>query len=245
MGKYTKTPKQEKPCRNCGKAFLAFSQSSYACSKICRDICISKERKEQRKPFVKTLSEFECIFCKTLFTQKYTWQKFCSVLCQTRDRNSRKEKAQQPLIDGKPRRPTYGKPQTQEHVEKRIKSLADSLSKQKRNCVVCENEYTPTKAAQKYCSGSCWQSANRKPRENRIYLPAAEYQAMMEKQDGKCAICNSEGGYQNRPGKLAVDHCHISGKIRGLLCHRCNTAIGLLKDNIENLNSAIRYLETH
>jgi hypothetical protein len=245
MGKYTKTVKKEMLCRNCGEAFLAFSQSTYACSKVCRDVCISNDRKEKRKSFVKKLKDIECIFCKKLFTQKYTWQKYCNIKCQERDHNSKKEKVIQPIIDGKPRRPTYGIPQTQAHIKKRIKATIASIAKNKRRCIKCEEEYTPTAAAQKYCSGRCWQSANRKPRQNRIYLPKAEYQALMAKQDGKCGICNIEGGVNNRGGKLAVDHCHNSGKIRGLLCHRCNTAIGLLKDNIESLNSAINYLKTN
>lgn len=43
--------------------------------------------------------------------------------------------------------------------------------------------------------------------------------------------------------KLVVDHCHSSGVVRGLLCHNCNRALGLLKDSTRNLESAIRYLE--
>lgn len=43
--------------------------------------------------------------------------------------------------------------------------------------------------------------------------------------------------------KLVVDHCHDTGKIRGLLCHNCNRALGLLKDSVHTLESAIDYLE--
>lgn len=42
-----------------------------------------------------------------------------------------------------------------------------------------------------------------------------------------------------------LDHCHITGKIRGFLCSNCNTGLGLFKDNINLLESAIKYLRTH
>jgi len=41
---------------------------------------------------------------------------------------------------------------------------------------------------------------------------------------------------------LYVDHCHSSGKVRGLLCHHCNTALGKFQDSVEVLSSAIDYL---
>lgn len=43
--------------------------------------------------------------------------------------------------------------------------------------------------------------------------------------------------------KLVVDHCHVTGKVRGLLCHNCNRALGLLKDSVDNLSKAIDYLK--
>ena len=71
-----------------------------------------------------------------------------------------------------------------------------------------------------------------------------EYEELLSKQDSKCAICgiDNNGKYRNKPRAFAVDHCHTTGKIRGLLCSDCNTGIGLLKDNINFLQSAIKYL---
>ena len=71
-----------------------------------------------------------------------------------------------------------------------------------------------------------------------------EYEELLSKQDKKCAICgiDNNGKYRNTPRAFAVDHCHTTGKIRGLLCSDCNTGIGLLKDNINFLQSAIKYL---
>ena len=61
---------------------------------------------------------------------------------------------------------------------------------------------------------------------------------MFEKQGGCCAIC---GGVNVNGRRLAVDHEHETGKVRGLLCDKCNLAIGLF-DDINNLASAIKYL---
>lgn len=54
-----------------------------------------------------------------------------------------------------------------------------------------------------------------------------------------CKICNQScsSGY-----KLSVDHCHLTGEIRGLLCLRCNKGLGYFKDNPEFLSKAIKYL---
>lgn len=62
------------------------------------------------------------------------------------------------------------------------------------------------------------------------------------KQEGKCAICN-----QKPTGKrgLAVDHCHKTGTVRGLLCHGCNVSLGQFKDDISILNNAIEYLRNY
>lgn len=69
----------------------------------------------------------------------------------------------------------------------------------------------------------------------------AEYAAMLEAQSGVCAICGTSES-DARKGVLDVDHDHQTGRIRGLLCSACNTAIGLLRDDPVLLASAIRYL---
>ena len=68
----------------------------------------------------------------------------------------------------------------------------------------------------------------------------AEYETMFLLQGGVCAICKKPEQQEKR---LAVDHCHDTGKVRGLLCSMCNTAIGKLNDSVELLQRAIEYLE--
>lgn len=71
-------------------------------------------------------------------------------------------------------------------------------------------------------------------------LTAAQYQAMLASQQGVCAVCRLPFP---SPKKTHVDHCHISGKIRGILCHYCNTALGSLGDSPERCEAAAIYLE--
>lgn len=66
-------------------------------------------------------------------------------------------------------------------------------------------------------------------------LSKAEHDKMLWDQDRKCAICGEEA-------KLSVDHCHETGKVRGLLCSNCNHLLGKAKDRESILFSAILYL---
>jgi hypothetical protein len=62
-----------------------------------------------------------------------------------------------------------------------------------------------------------------------------------EKQKGKCAICNEE---PKTVRGLHIDHCHKTGKVRGLLCHGCNVALGSFKEDVTLLNKAIEYIRS-
>jgi len=66
-----------------------------------------------------------------------------------------------------------------------------------------------------------------------------QYNEILKQQGGGCAIC---GGVNTNGKRLAVDHCHKTGKNRGLLCTACNSGLGHFHDDINNLASAIKYL---
>lgn len=71
-----------------------------------------------------------------------------------------------------------------------------------------------------------------------------EYNEIFESQNGKCLICESTGrGGRSKRYQLFVDHCHKTGKVRGLLCMKCNSAIGYFDEDIARMKSAISYLE--
>jgi Recombination endonuclease VII len=84
-------------------------------------------------------------------------------------------------------------------------------------------------------------------------LSLERYREILAAQDGKCAICGTDGPSDIRTGRFHVDHDHACcpgkescGKcIRGLLCHFCNTALGNFKDDPDNLLAALSYLLSH
>jgi hypothetical protein len=97
-----------------------------------------------------------------------------------------------------------------------------------------------------------WREANREKALDasmrcRFKIGLEQYTAMFEAQSGRCAICRNPerviDHHTKRPRRLAVDHCHKTGRIRGLLCHDCNVAIGLLRECRAYLEAAIEYLE--
>lgn len=84
----------------------------------------------------------------------------------------------------------------------------------------------------------------------RIYgITLETYNTLLKAQKGCCAICGNKETVKSKGGKttksLAVDHCHKTGSVRGLLCYRCNTAIGYLSDSPLNAKRAFEYLTKH
>jgi hypothetical protein len=78
-------------------------------------------------------------------------------------------------------------------------------------------------------------------------ITLGDYNRMFEEQNGVCAICgkkeSSLSNYSDSIKHLSVDHNHMTGEVRGLLCDKCNRMIGYANENIKILNNAIRYLE--
>lgn len=70
-----------------------------------------------------------------------------------------------------------------------------------------------------------------------------EYLKIHDEQGGCCAICNKSVSENGKA--LAVDHCHSTGKIRGLLCDLCNRGLGMFRDNPDSLITAIQYLRKY
>lgn len=83
-----------------------------------------------------------------------------------------------------------------------------------------------------------YQERNRKARFKNYGLDQHEYQDILDAQGGGCAICTASP----RVRTMAIDHDHQTGKVRGILCRQCNTALGLLGDNPERIMEAADYL---
>lgn len=76
-------------------------------------------------------------------------------------------------------------------------------------------------------------------------LTPESYIELYVRQGGVCAACGKKEVGKNKYGtvSLAVDHCHKTNRIRGLLCMRCNRALGLIGDDIESARKLVNYLE--
>ena len=89
------------------------------------------------------------------------------------------------------------------------------------------------------------------PRREQLWskykLTLEDYDLMFEAQDGRCGLCERvESRTKNGAVmRLAVDHDHATGRVRGLLCSRCNTGLGQFQDDPDLLNKAAHYLTFH
>lgn len=84
-------------------------------------------------------------------------------------------------------------------------------------------------------------------RAQRYGLTVDDIIQMEEDQGGVCALCGEAETVRGSNGKvksLSVDHCHETGRVRGLLCNNCNRGIGLLGDDPELLRRAAEYVES-
>ena len=113
-----------------------------------------------------------------------------------------------------------------------------------KDCKTCSVVFVPESPSQLYCTVKC---RGKNSYYFRNYgITEAEYENMKKAQDNRCYLCGGTGfiiGSNNHSEKLAVDHDHQSGKIRKLLCHNCNRALGLMQDNPELLRKAALYIE--
>jgi hypothetical protein len=106
------------------------------------------------------------------------------------------------------------------------------------------NKKTNNEAVKKYISTPKGKEAQRKSNLKSKYgLSPEEYDNKLANQNHKCAICGLDETENKK--KLAVDHDHSTGKVRDLLCINCNTGLGMFKENIDNLATAIKYLNKH
>jgi hypothetical protein len=78
----------------------------------------------------------------------------------------------------------------------------------------------------------------KRPDRSRPAIPIAVFNEMKKAQRGRCAICR-----RTSKRELHIDHCHKTGKVRGLLCSACNPALGAFKDDPKLLMAAVRYLK--
>ena len=109
-------------------------------------------------------------------------------------------------------------------------------------CKVCQK-----KVRKSYPSGDTAKKAlaDRKRGLKKKYgMTLEDYDRMYANQNGRCSICKTPGDSGGKSG-LAVDHCHVTGKVRALLCTRCNTTLGKCNDEPDLLETMATYLREH
>ena len=109
-----------------------------------------------------------------------------------------------------------------------------------RKCKDAWNEYTRIRR-----STPEGQLAIRNMNLLKFGITADEYDEMHRSQDGVCAICGKPEEMSNQYGlmRLAVDHNHETGKVRGLLCMKCNRSLGMLGEDIGIMRKMIEYIK--
>lgn len=206
-----------KNCRHCGCEFVPKRATSLTCSKKCnRDFFHAKERAER----IAQKSARDCATCGAKFKPFRDSSRTCSDACYRTLvlREARDERASRRLPPA--------------------------------NCAYCGDVYTPRFKTQKRCgSAKCAHAhrvatdeARRSHLARKFGITPDEYDQMLEAQGGVCAICASTCATGRR---LAVDHDHRTGAVRGLLCFRCNVALGKFDDDLDLFASATNYLRSH
>jgi hypothetical protein len=110
-------------------------------------------------------------------------------------------------------------------------------------CIDCKRRYHRNHGAKRRAEGKVKEPSLKQRRDKAVKsggLRPDEYEDLIAWQDSKCAIC-----LKDKDEQLSIDHNHSTGRIRGLLCGDCNRGLGLFKDNIATLKSAIEYLQRY
>ena len=104
-------------------------------------------------------------------------------------------------------------------------------------CKPCQKSY-----------GGNWEKdlnkSRRRKLRNKYNMTLEDYDKMLISQEYKCKICGTTETRNKRYTFLPVDHCHSTGKVRGLLCDYCNVGLGRFEDDPERLRKAAEYLES-
>ena len=107
-------------------------------------------------------------------------------------------------------------------------------------CTQCKVEYNRKRREQ---DRALVYEIERKSKMKKVYgISIEDYDRMLKEQGGGCAICGVTAPGE-RTKYFAVDHCHATGKVRGLLCVKCNRGLGLFNDHVQRLQNAAEYLK--
>jgi predicted nucleic acid-binding Zn ribbon protein len=130
-----------------------------------------------------------------------------------------------------------------EETKKKVRASLLSAVYPEKWCTVCGNRFRPRHSVNLTCSPKCAELRHKDERLKHYYgMQHGDYGVLVGKQEGMCAICQT---VLDRAKYTHIDHCHKSGKVRGLLCNNCNNAIGHLRDDPVAIRAAANYVEYH
>lgn len=172
----------------------------------------------------------ECVYCTKEYQPRRTDQRFCSRRCASLFRQGDEHKE---LLAQERKRCTRClqiKSRTEFYQARRS---VDGITHWCKDCLSARSAERNSRPEEK-----------RRARENKLRakysITLNDYDRMLDEQNHRCRIC---GRPQGAGGKeLVVDHCHTTGRVRGLLCGHCNSGIGMFEDNPLRLAAAIAYL---
>lgn len=208
---------------NAEKKKLYYLQWTYGLSESEARQALAEGRRMEKSSGV-----VQCVVCgKDIIAKRKKTRKYCSYQCS----NAAVKAGVRPPPPKKPRGTIHPMP-----------------------CEHCGEMFIPvryTEGRNKYCGPGCKSAArSRRPEEREkslVLYYRRKYgltrEQVEEMKAGGCAICGrfqAEGRWDN--GNLHIDHCHETGRVRGVLCHSCNVGIGYFKDDRELLARAIEYL---
>lgn len=208
-------------CIECGSAFRGQTRKCSGCQAV----------------------ERRCISCGDVFTSRYLKCKPCRIspgICEIAE-------------CANPKMPGRGAKLCEEHRDgvrlRKAERLRNAIcnmpgcTEPKRTGTTPGGRRRPYRYCEKHSAEAPWRESIqvvRRKRERDYGLTHDEYMALLEEQGGVCAIC---GSAEDGDRSLSVDHDHVTGAVRGLLCNRCNPMLGYARDSITVLNAAIAYLE--
>jgi hypothetical protein len=234
-------------CQECGKEFFGSRVTQKYCSQECR-----AARWHRANPKNEKLKwTVKCAYCESEFTTSDGRKKFCSAKCNIDAQN-----AKRPTIKEEFRTCPVCNTQFQPLQKRGVGRLccSDACTIEHRHGKAVADKFREKKQAEyqrKY--GTKYRLENAEKLRNldlkkNYGITLEDYKRMHEAQNGVCAICNEPEKIMTRTGKvrdLAVDHDHSTGKVRQLLCTRCNQGIGNLRENLDLLQKAANYLQSH
>ena len=230
---------KEKVCEYCGKPIIRKIRNNgrletekvFQARRFCDRNCT---RKAKQKQYMESIEPKICEQCGKEFipTKHDDRIRFCSVIC---NREWRKH------TDYMKR---YNEKNKDKLKEKRRKR--DPVRNERRRSRYQEDEgyreYAKRRAREYYHNNP---DAKLKQHLSKYGLTIDEYNSMFNAQNGKCAICGSYGDESKPHRKLYIDHNHMTGNVRGLLCHKCNFMIGQANDDTSILQKGIDYLRKY